>query len=66
MKKENVIYLPTDHPELDDISFLNETEMTLYQSTIEKCQWISVTGRIDITFAVVSLNRCVAHRREGR
>ena len=38
LRKENVPSTPNDHPELDDISLLNETGITRYQSNIGICQ----------------------------
>ena len=65
IRKENVPHSPSDHPEMDDTPLLDKTGVTLYQSIIGTCQWISVAGRMDITFSVASLNRFAAHPREG-
>ena len=65
LRKENVPHSPGDHPEMDDTPYLDSKGVTLYQSIIGTCQWISVAGRMDITFAVASLNRFAAHPREG-
>ena len=65
IRKENVPHSPSDHPEMDDTPFLDKAGVTLYQSIIGTCQWISVAGRMDITFSVASLNRFSAHPREG-
>ena len=54
-----------DHPELDQSRLLNEEEITLYQSIMGVCQWISIAGRMDITFAVSSLSRFSSKPREG-
>jgi hypothetical protein len=65
LRKENVPASPNDHPEEDDTPFLNEEGTTQFQSIIGICQWISIAGRFDITFAVSSLSRFSAQPREG-
>ena len=65
LKKENVPAKPDDHPETDDTPFLNQEGITLYQSILGICQWISTSGRFDITFAVANLNRFAHSPREG-
>ena len=65
LRKENVPYHPNDHPELDDTPLLNSEGITDYQSIIGVCQWISISSRMDITFAVSSLSRFAAKPQEG-
>ena len=65
LRKENVPYHSNDHPELDDTPLLNSEGITDYQSIIGVCQWISISSRMDITFAVSSLSRFAAKPQEG-
>ena len=46
------------HPELDESDFLDENEYKNYQKIIGICQWLVVTRKIDICYAVSSLSRC--------
>ena len=64
-RKENVPHSPNDHPELDDSPFLDSLGITEYQSVIGVCQWIAISARMDITFAVSSLSRFSSKPREG-
>ena len=52
------------HPELDDSDFLNTEEHKQFQHIIGLGQWIVLTGRIDITYAVSSLARFASSPRE--
>ena len=65
LRKENVPHSPSDHPELDDSPKLDDDGRNKYQSVIGICQWISVAGRMDITFAVSSLSRFASSTREN-
>lgn len=65
LKKENVPAKPDDHPETDTTPFLDKNGITKFQSIIGTCQWISTSGRFDITFAVTNLSRFCASPREG-
>ena len=65
IRKENVPATPDDHPELDNTPILDKTGITKFQSIIGVYQWISTSGRFDITFAVANLNRFAHCPREG-
>jgi len=65
LRKENVPSSPNDHPELDDSPLLNSDGITDYQSVIGVCQWVSISARMDIAFAVSSLSRFSTNPREG-
>ena len=65
LRKESVPHSANDHPELDDSPLLNSDGITDYQSLIGVCQWISVSARMDITYAVSSLSRFSSKPREG-
>ena len=65
LRKENVPHSPSDHPELDDSPHLNSDGITQFQSIMGICQWISIAGRLDITFAVASLSRFSNNPREN-
>ena len=43
----------------------DQTGITKFQSIIGVCQWISTSGRFEITFAVANLNRSAHCPREG-
>ena len=47
----------TEHPELDQSPFLNAEEIQQFQHVIGVCQWLVVSGRFDINYAVSSLSR---------
>ena len=63
LRKENVPHSPNDHPEEDDSPNLNDEKRTLYQSIIGVCQWISIAGKMDISFTVSSLSRFASNPR---
>ena len=65
LRKENIPHSHNDHPELDDSPFLDESGITDYQSIIGVCQWVSISARMDIAFAVSSLSRFASKPREG-
>jgi len=65
LRKENVTHTPSDHPEIDDSNFLNSDGITRFQSVMGVCQWISIAGRYDITYAVASLSRFSSNPREN-
>ena len=65
MREEKVPASHNDHPEEDDTPHLNHEGITHFQSIIGICQWISISGRMDITFAVSSISRFCASPREG-
>ena len=52
--QKKVPHATKDHPELDQSRLLNVEEITMHQSFMGICQWISIAGRMDITFAVSS------------
>ena len=53
------------HPELDDLSLLDDEGVKQYQKIIGICQWVVTSGRFDINYAVSSLSRFSAAPREG-
>ena len=65
LRKENSPHASNDHPELDDSPLLDSQGITDYQSIIGVCQWISISARMDITFAVSSMSRFASKPREG-
>ena len=65
LRKENVPISPTDHPELDDTPKLDSKGITEFQSIIGVLQWIAISSRMDIVFAVSSLSRFASNPREG-
>ena len=65
LREEKVPATHNDHPEEDDTPYLNHEGTTHFQSIIGICQWISISGRMDITFAVSSISRFCANPREG-
>jgi hypothetical protein len=56
---------PGDHPELDTSEFLEEDQISIYQSLIGTLQWIISIGRFDIQVAVASLSTFRAIPRRG-
>ncbi|MGH7974607.1 MAG: hypothetical protein ACREBR_03710, partial [bacterium] len=54
-----------DHPEEDASELLSSTDRELYQMLIGMAQWIVNLGRLDIIFALSSLNRFSSCPREG-
>jgi len=64
LKKENIPMAKDAHPELDDSDFLNTEAHKQFQHIIGLGQWIVLTGRIDITYAVSSLARFASSPRE--
>ena len=65
LRKENVPISPGDHPELDDMPLLDAQGITEFQSIIGVLQWIAISSRMDITFAVSSLSRFASNSRKG-
>ena len=65
LRKEKVPYSPNDHPETDDTPLMDDQGITNFQSIIGVCQWIGISARMDITFAVSSLSRFSSKPREG-
>jgi len=56
---------PGGHPENDDIPLLDDEGITDFQSVIGVCHWISISARMDITFAVSSISRFTSnHERD--
>ena len=64
LRKENVPYSTNDHPETDDTPLMDDQGITNFQSIIGVCQWIGISARMDITFAVSSLSRFSSKPRE--
>lgn len=65
LRKENVPHSPNDHPETDDSPYLDADGITQFQSIMGICQWISIAGRMDITFAVASMSRFSSSPKEN-
>lgn len=62
LRKENIPHSHNDHPELDDIALPDKKGITDYQSIIGVYQWISISARMDIAFAVSSPSRLAYSR----
>ena len=65
LRKENIPHAADDHPENDDSPIMNEDGITDFQQIIGVCQWIAISSRMDIAFAVSSLSRFAAKPRQG-
>ena len=65
LKKENIPMRPEAHPETDTSEFLSPSEHKEFQHIIGLGQWIVLTGRIDIAYAISSLSRFASGPREG-
>ncbi|MGH7955023.1 MAG: reverse transcriptase domain-containing protein [Gloeomargaritales cyanobacterium] len=65
LRKENIPLSPNVHPELDASELLYDDGITLYQHIIGITQWLVTAGRLDLTFAVVSLSRFSCAPRKG-
>jgi hypothetical protein len=63
--KEPIPMKVDSHPELDNTPLLNKAQHKEYQHIIGLGQWIVLTGRIDITYAISSLARFSSAPREG-
>ena len=64
-KKYNV---PSDelyHPEMDESPLLPPEKISLYQSLLGSANWIIISGRFDIPYAVNTLSRYSMAPREG-
>ena len=64
LKKENTPMATDAHLELDDSELLSTDEHKHYQHIIGLGQWIVLTGRIDITYAISSLARFASSPRK--
>jgi len=65
LRKENVPMHPKAHPELDSTPLLGKIEHQEFQHIIGLGQWLILTGRIDIAYAISSLSRFASAPREG-
>ena len=54
-----------DHPELDTTEFLDDEDISKYQSLIGALQWVITIGRFDVATAVMSLSSFRAAPRIG-
>ena len=65
VKKQNIPMDTKAHPELDQSELLGIDEHKEFQHIIGLGQWIVLTGRIDITYAISSLARFASSPRKG-
>ena len=65
LKKEPIPMKVKAHPELDQSPLLDTKEHKEYQHIIGLGQWMILTGRIDITYAISSLARFSSGPRQG-
>ncbi|MGH7954773.1 MAG: reverse transcriptase domain-containing protein, partial [Gloeomargaritales cyanobacterium] len=65
LAKHKVPMVAGDHPEEDESEILSASDRELYQMLIGMAQWIVNLGRLDIIFALSSLNRFSSCPREG-
>ncbi|MGH7955112.1 MAG: Ty1/Copia family ribonuclease HI, partial [Gloeomargaritales cyanobacterium] len=65
LAKHKVPMVAGDHPEEDESEILCTSDRELYQMLIGMAQWIVNLGRLDIIFALSSLNRFSSCPREG-
>jgi len=57
VRKQSIPMRTTEHPETDQSPYLNVEEIQQFQHIIGLCQWLVVSGRFDINYAVSSLSR---------
>ena len=57
LSKENIPLGTKEHPELDKTPICNEKDHKHFQFIIGVCQWLIVSGRFDLSYAVSSLSR---------
>ena len=55
----------TEHPEMDDYPFFNEKEHNKFQQIIGVCQWLIVSFRSNLFYAVSSLSILLTSLRVG-
>ena len=65
LAKENLPIRPVERPELDETPTLDIEQHKEYQHIVGVCQWLIVSGRFDIMYAVSSLSRFLAAPQEG-
>jgi hypothetical protein len=65
IRKFNIPMDPKCHPELDNTPLLQEAGIKHFQRIIGICQWLIVSGRFDLCYAITSLSRFSAGAREG-
>ena len=65
LAKENIPLGVKEHTELDKTPFCGEKYHKHYQFNIGVCQWLIVSGRFDLCYAVSSLSRFSCAPREG-
>jgi hypothetical protein len=63
--KSTVPIIAGDHPETDTSELLDDEKHRKFQMLIGILNWIVTIGRIDITFATMSLSRFTASPRNG-
>ena len=57
LRKEKFPCSPGEHPELDSIPLLSETQHRLYQHLVGTAEWAVQIGKFDICYDLTSLNR---------
>jgi hypothetical protein len=57
VRKCNIPMDPKCHPELDETPLLSEDGIKHFQRIIGVCQWLIVSGRFDLCYAITSLSR---------
>jgi len=57
VQKQCIPMRTTEHPEMDQSPYLNAEEIQQFRHIIGVFQWIMVSGRFDINYAVSSLSR---------
>ena len=65
LKKSSVPILAGDHPETDDSEVLGDQNHRCFHMLIGILNWVVTIGRIDVTFATMSLSRFSACPRRG-
>ena len=65
LQKEKFPCSPGDHPKLDSSTLLSEIQHPLYQQLVVMSEWAVQIGKIDILYALTSLNIFSAAPQEG-
>eukprot|EP00980_Cylindrotheca_fusiformis_P010182 scaffold2267_cov92-Cylindrotheca_fusiformis.AAC.1 len=66
VRKRNVPMTHSSHPELDTSALLDEAGIKHFQRIIGTCQWLIVSGRFDLCYAITSLSRFSSGPRENQ
>jgi hypothetical protein len=65
LKKSTDPILAGNHPEIDNSEVLGSQDYCRFQTLIGILNWVVTTGRINVTFAIMSLSRFSAYLRRG-